>query len=130
MPIVKISVYEGMSREYKKALLDGIHAALVAAFRIPENDRTQVLYELPEENFERHGRPSKHFTLVEIVAFQGRSFEAKKKLYTAIVENLARNPGIDENDVLIVLTEPPLENWGIKGGRPANEAGLSFDIHV
>lgn len=50
--------------------------------------------------------------------------------YSAIVENLDNNPGIKGNDVTIVLHEPPMENWGIRGGRPASEVNLGFDVNV
>jgi phenylpyruvate tautomerase PptA (4-oxalocrotonate tautomerase family) len=62
--------------------------------------------------------------------FKGRSFEAKKALYAAIVRNLEANPGIPGGDVSIVIHEPPLENWGIRGGKPASEVDLGFNIYV
>ena len=38
-PLIKIEIRKGKSAEYKKAILDGVHKALVDAFKIPENDR-------------------------------------------------------------------------------------------
>jgi phenylpyruvate tautomerase PptA (4-oxalocrotonate tautomerase family) len=35
MPLVKIEIREGKSSEYKKAILDGVHEALVQALGIP-----------------------------------------------------------------------------------------------
>ncbi len=35
MPLVRVEITKGKSREYKQALLDGIHAALVEAFKFP-----------------------------------------------------------------------------------------------
>jgi hypothetical protein len=32
--------------------------------------------------------------------------------------------------VLIVLHEPPLENWGIRGGQAATDVQLGFKIDV
>ncbi len=69
-------------------------------------------------------------TAIEITAFKGRSNEAKKRLYQAIAENLAANPGIKGDDIMIVLHEPPLENWGIRGGKPASEIQFGFTIEV
>ena len=37
MPLVKVSMFKGKSKKKKKALLDAIHAALVKAFKIPED---------------------------------------------------------------------------------------------
>lgn len=129
-PLVKIEIRKGKSDEYKKALLDGVHDALVEAIKIPDYDRFQRLHELDAINFEAPETKSDNVTIIEITMFQGRSIEAKKALYSTIVNNLAKNPGINGNDITIVLIEPPLENWGVKGGKPANEVDLGFEIKV
>ncbi len=128
MPLVKISLLKGKNREYKRAVLDGVHSALVESFLIPDSDRTQLKYELDRDDFEIPCTKSDQFVIVEIIAFHGRSFKAKKKLYMEIIKNFGRSPGIAGDDILIVLQEPPKENWGIRGGRPASEVttgGLS-----
>ena len=130
MPVVRIDMYQGKSKEYKKAILDGVHAALVKAFQIPEYDRNQMLFELPADNFERSDNKSQNFTVIEITAFKGRSYQAKKLLYTELTGNLSKNPGIEGGDVLIILNEQPLENWGIRGGKPADSVDLGFDVNV
>lgn len=50
-PLVKIEIRKGKSAEYKKAILDGVHQALVDALKIPDNDRFQRIYELDKEDF-------------------------------------------------------------------------------
>lgn len=130
MPLVKISLLNGKSPDYKRALLDGIHSALVETFLIPDNDRNQQIYELDADHFEIPSTKSNQFVIIEIIAFQGRSFAAKKKLYSAIVQNLGTSPGIAGDDILIILHEPPQENWGIRGGKPASEVDVGFRIDV
>lgn len=130
MPLVKIEILKGKSEEHKKAILDGIHDALVQAIKIPDYDRFQRLYELNKNNFEYPETKTDNVTLIEITMFQGRSLAAKKELYKAITYNLAQNPGIDGNDITIVICEPSLENWGVKGGKPADEVDLGFEIEV
>lgn len=129
MPLVKVEILEGKSKEYKRALLDGIHKALVDTIKIPNQDRRQRLYELCSDCFEHEGR-GEDYTIVEITMFRGRSAEAKKALFRSLVNNLTRNPGIPENDITIVINDPSLENWGIRGGIPASEVDLGFDINV
>ena len=129
MPIVRIEIRKGKSPEYRQAVLDGVHMALVEAFKVPDWDRMQLIYELPTAKFEA-GHKSDNVTIVTITAFAGRSREAKKKLYQGIVDRLAANPGIAGSDITIVLVEPPLEDWGIKGGQPADEADIGFKINV
>lgn len=81
MPLVRIEVIEGRTAEEKRALLAAVHAALVEALRVPDWDRTQRLYELPSEDFERPPEKSDRYTLIEITMFPGRSLEAKRRLY-------------------------------------------------
>ncbi len=130
MPLVRITIRSGKTSNYKKALLDGIHEALVQAFKIPEHDRYQILHELDTEYFEAPQAKTENVTMIEITAFKGRSGEAKKELYRSIVENLAKSPGIKGDDIMIIVHEPPLENWGIRGGKPASEVQLGFKVDV
>lgn len=130
MPLVKIEIRKGKPKEHKKAILDGVHDALVEAIKIPDYDKFQRIYELDEANFECPETKTDNVTLIEITMFKGRSLKAKKALYKAINDNLAQNPGIDGNDITIVLYEPPLENWGVRGGKPASEVDLEFEIKV
>lgn len=51
-PLVKIDIIEGKSKEYKKAVLEGVHQALVKTLGIPDSDRFQRLYESPISNFQ------------------------------------------------------------------------------
>lgn len=130
MPLVKVELRAGKSEVYKKAILDGVHQALVTAIKIPDYDRNQRLYEYQPECFEIPGNKSEDALLIEVTLFQGRSLEAKKALYQKIVENLAQAPGIKGDDVMIVLHEVPLDNWGIRGGKAASEVDLGFKVEV
>jgi phenylpyruvate tautomerase PptA (4-oxalocrotonate tautomerase family) len=46
-----------------------------------------------------------------------------------VVTNLSRL-GIPASDVLIVLHDVPLENWGVRGGTPASDVDLGFEVGV
>ena len=129
MPLVKITIRKGRSREEKRVLLDAVHAALIDAFEIPQGDRNQRVLEVEPDNFEFPEGKTEDYTIIEMTVFPGRSVEAKRKLYQNIVGNLQKL-NIQPNDVLIVLKEPPLENWGIRGGYPANEVNLGFKLDV
>lgn len=129
-PLVKIEIRKGKGAEYKKAILDGVHQALVDALKIPDSDRFQRIYELDKDDFECPPDRTDDITMIQITMFPGRSFEAKKNLYQNIVMNLAENPGIGGNDIVIILLEPPIDNWGIRGGQPASEVDLGFKIDI
>lgn len=130
MPVVKIEMYKGFDAQYKGAILESIHEALVWAFKIPDDDRNQIITERDETLFERSGGKTKQFLIIEIVPFKGRSRDAKRNLYKRIVENLERSPGIKPSDTLIYINEIDVINWGIEGGRIADEVQLGFKIDV
>ena len=130
MPIVRIEIYKGFDSSYKKKIFEGVHRALVDAFKIPDSDRNQLICELDDVHFERSSNRSRSFTIIEITAFKGRSREAKRSLYQQIVKNLKKAPGIDPNDILITIHEPELVNWGIQGGRCADETDIGFKVDV
>lgn len=130
MPLVKMYIREGKTGEYKNALLEGVRRALVNAVRIPESDRNQMLFELPPDGFSSSAGKTEESTVIEIIIFKGRSLEVKRALYKEIVECLSESPDIMDTDILIVLHEPPLENWGIRGGIPASEVDLGFKVDI
>ena len=115
MPLVRIEIIKGKSPEYKKQLLEGVHAALESALGIPGWDRYQRLYELDSDCFERSDEKSDSFTMIEITMFPGRTKEQKAAVFEQIVAQLERSPGIAPSDIFIVLHEPPDENWGLCG---------------
>lgn len=130
MPLVQVSIAKGRSAPVKKKMLDIIHKALVESIKIPDRDRNQRLMEFDRAFFEAPPEKSKNFTVIEITLFMGRSMDAKRELYRAITDGLNKGLGIDGNDVMIVLHEVPMENWGIRGGKPASEIDIGFNVKV
>jgi len=129
MPQTRIEVIAGRSPAEKRALLDAVHEAFMEAFKTPAWDNNQRLLEYPASGFDvPPGRTTKR-TLIECTIYPGRSREAKKRLYRAIVAKLSAL-GTPPNDVFIVLLEPPLENFGIRGGQAAGDVELGFEVRV
>ncbi len=110
-------------------VIDAVQSALREALRIPEWDRTLRLIEHPPSHFAVPPGRGERFTLVEVTMFAGRSLDAKRVLYGAIVRNLGAL-GVPVADIKIALIEVPPENWGIRGGKPASEVDLGFEIKV
>jgi len=129
MPLVRIEIRRGRTPAEKRALMEAIHSALVEALQIPDWDRTQRLIEHEAEDFEIPPGKTERYTLIEITMFPGRSLDAKRRLYRALVQNLGAL-GIAASDTFIVLHEPPMENWGIRGGVPASEVEIGFKVDV
>jgi Tautomerase enzyme len=83
MPLVRIEMIKGRPLAERRRLLGAAHAALVDAFGIPDDDRTQGIVEHDPENFDVPPGAGDHYTLIEITAFPGRSETAKHRLYEA-----------------------------------------------
>jgi len=107
--------------------LQSVHDGLVNGLSIPDNDRNQRLYELEDYCFERSPNSGKteKFTLIELTLLPGRSAEMKKNTIIEITRLLGERLKITPSDVFIIIIEPPLENWGIKG-KQGSELGLQY----
>ncbi len=129
MPHVRIEVVKGRSLAERRRLFQAVHDGLMEAFQIPDDDRTQRIVEHDAENFEIPPGSSDRYTLIEITAFPGRSAEAKRTLYRVLIEKLGEI-AIDPMDVSIVIIEPTLESWGLRGGRSSAEVDLGFSLDI
>ncbi len=129
MPTVTIEVSRNYSHQEELQIIDAIHAAMMAGIKTPEWDKNIRLIVHEPHRFTSPPGKSDRYTLVTFDMFSGRSIEAKRALYTAIVQNLSE-VGIPPDDVLINLREHPAENWGVRGGKPASEVDLGFKINV
>lgn len=129
MPLAKIEVRKSHSPETVQALIEAVYLAQREALKVPERNRQIRYIEHRPEHFAVPPDKTEDYTLVEISLFAGRSLEAKKALYQSIA-NRFEALGIPRDQVMIVLHEPPLDNWGFRGGIPASEMELGFNLKV
>ena len=129
MPLAKIEVRKSWAPEQVQAIIEAVYQAQREALKVPEGDRQVRYIEHKPDHFHIPPGKTENYTLIEITIFAGRSLEAKRSLYQAIVKNLGA-VGITPSDVFIVLHEVALENWGIRGGVPASEVDLGFKVNV
>ncbi len=123
MPFSRISLHRGKSAEYLQALSEGLHAALVDSFDVPETDRFQIIHQhdIGELIFDPHylGGPRSHdFVVIAITAGRPRSVETKQQFYRDLVERLGRATGLGAEDVMVVITTTASDEWSFGGGRP------------
>lgn len=131
MPSVLIEVRRAYTEEQEVALMDAVHAALREAFKIMADDKNvRLMVHEPHRFACPPGRDKPEcYTHISIDAFAGRSLDAKRNLYGAIVRNLEPF-GIPSDHVKILLREIPRENWGIRGGQAGCDVELGFKIEV
>lgn len=124
MPLVKIELPEGRNKVTLLRLQNIVMDSVVSALALPDDDRNIRLIEYKPEFFTMK-KP--YEILIEISLFKGRTLATKKLLYQTITENL-QELGIRKEQVFILLNEQPLENWGVRGGFPASEINLGFEV--
>jgi len=122
MPYARISLHRGKAAAYLHALSQGLHDALVEHFQVPEKDRFQVIHqhdvgELIVDADYLGGPRSHDFVLIAITAGRARTVETKQRFYRKLVENLSLAPGIDPENVMVVITTTGAEDWSFGGGR-------------
>ena len=115
MPLVKVEMLEGKSKEFRETVLDCIHDGLIDSIGIEDWDRFQQVTEYDRDDFEFPSFKSDNFMIIELTLFPGRTKEQKASAIEAITGSLNDALGIAPSDVFIIINEPPLENWGIGG---------------
>jgi 4-oxalocrotonate tautomerase len=122
MPLVRISLRQGTTAEYRRAIADGVHSAMLEVLAVPADDRFQVItehnadgliYDLQYLGIQRSDR----VVFVQITLSAGRKPQQKRQLYKRMAEILAENPGLRPQDLLINLVEVAWENWSFGSGE-------------
>ena len=123
MPLVTLTVRKSKTEAFKSAVLKAVHSALVAS-GVPEKDRFHRVLELEAASFrydDTYPDATKprddDFVLIEILLSVGRSVKVKRKILADLVGAIAKDPGIDPENVFVVFKETQWENWAFAGGR-------------
>ena len=121
MPLVRISHRAGVTDAHRQALSDGVQEAMESTINVPVNDRFHILTEHAAGLiFDPHYlgiERSPDWVAIQITLRQGRTVEMKQALYRRIVANLAEQPGLRPEDVLICLVENELADWSFGNGE-------------
>jgi phenylpyruvate tautomerase PptA (4-oxalocrotonate tautomerase family) len=121
MPLVRIALRKGTRPEFRRAVSDSIHRAMVEAIQIPEQDRFQIVTEHDEAGLVYDPSylgisRSDGVILVQITISAGRTLEVRKALFAKIAANLRESPGVRPEDVFVNLVETARENWSFGNG--------------
>jgi len=121
MPLVRISHRAGVTDGYRQALSDAVQEAMASTVKVPADDRFHILTEHAVGMiFDPHYlgiERSPDWVAIQITFRRGRTVEMKQALYRRIVANLAANPGLRPEDVLICLVENDLADWSFGNGE-------------
>lgn len=129
MPHATIHRLSGSTSPDRRAIVEAVNRAMIDALKVPEDTHPVRLSEYDADSFLIPGQSSPAFTLVEATIYPGRSLETKRRLYARLIEGLGEL-GIAGEDIRVVLYEVPREDWGLRGGMPASEIDLGFDVEI
>jgi 4-oxalocrotonate tautomerase len=121
MPLVRIAVRKGTKAEFRRALSDSIHRAMVETIGIPEQDKFQIITEhdadglVYDPSYLGISR-SEGVVFIQITLSAGRTLEVRKALFARIAQNLRERPGVRPEDVFVNLVEVAKENWSFGNG--------------
>lgn len=127
--MVQVKVYGNRQvwGERRAEVSDALHRALVGAWRIPEDKRFHRFLLLDDGDLV--APRSDAYLMIEIVAFSGRSREAKRDLIRRMYDDVAPALGLAADDLELVVLESPAESWGIRG-RSGDELTLNYTVDV
>jgi 4-oxalocrotonate tautomerase len=122
MPLVRIDLVSGKSKDYQQQVGEVVYQSLVCAFNVPVNDRFQVITEHPLEQmpFDRDYlgvHRTDDCIFIQITLNNGRDVELKKVFYKAVADGLHQAVKLRREDVFISLVEVPKENWSFGNGE-------------
>lgn len=121
MPLLRFNMLEGRTDAEIRKILDAAHAAVVAAFRVPECDRYQLVSEY------RPGRMialdtglgiprTDHVVLVEVTS-RRRPERQKLDFYKLLCEMLKDNCNLESSDVIVSFVENSDADWSFGSGH-------------
>jgi phenylpyruvate tautomerase PptA (4-oxalocrotonate tautomerase family) len=121
MPLLRIDVIKGRSEAELKELLDAIHCAMLAAFKVPQRDRYQIVHEHPaaEMRIEDTGLGiprTEHIVMVQVTT-RPRSRLEKQNFYELLCQELVQRCGLKASDLVVSITQNADEDWSFGYGR-------------
>jgi 4-oxalocrotonate tautomerase len=121
MPLVRISLRQGKTAEYRSKIADSVHQAMAETINVPAQDRFQVITEHPADGLIYDPsylgiHRTDDVVFIQITLNAGRTVDQKRVLYKRITELLSKEPGVRPEDVVINLVEVAKENWSFGNG--------------
>lgn len=126
MPLINIYLNEGKTSEYKTAVSDALHEALLETWSIPEDDRFQIFHETKREDLQIDDKmwmddewdgPRSDEKILFHIFTSPRTSEMKLALYHRLPQILEQKTGLRPEDVFVSLASNAREDWSFGRGR-------------
>jgi len=135
MPLATIHVLEGRYDDQRLSRLSmAIQGTLISVLEIPSDDCFQIIYELPRNRFLHTPsflgmNYSDDFIVQQLSFIAGRPKETRLALLKELNARIAASAGISPDDVMILLSEGPGENFSFGRGL-AQRADISTPVEA
>lgn len=121
MPFVRTAIRKDATQDRKRAIVDGIHRALVDAIGMPADELFNLVSSYDPEDFFYDRRfngiaRSDQLVVAEITMRRGRSDAMKRDLYARIAANLEAAAGVSRRDLFIFVHENDYSDWSVGNG--------------
>jgi len=122
MPLVRIDLAKGRPAAELGAIADVVYEAMLAALKVPKDDRFQVLCEhdaghlVVDPTYLGIAR-TKACIVIQVTLNEGRTVDAKRAFFKAVADGLHARAAVRREDVLISLVEVKKENWSFGNGE-------------
>ena len=116
MPLTQIFFNGDRPENFRRAVSDGVHRAMVEAYNVPATGKFHVITQVKdgdaffEQNYVGVQRSS-NFIFIQLTAANTRNTDQKQAFFKRTVELLGQNPGIRSEDIAIDIVENAKENW-------------------
>lgn len=129
MPDILVEVKGTWLHGQQTAFLEAVHGAVVEALKTPDDEPLARLIEHPATHYLTPHASGSRFTRIEIVLFAGRSLDAKRALYQAMVRAL--HPfDVPPLDIKVVLVEVTPADVGFRGGVAACDIDIGYALQI
>jgi len=111
-----------MSPSHLESIGEAIQRAMVETINVPADDRFQIFTEHSVEELVYDPdylgvKRSEGLVVIQSTLNAGRTLDQKRARDRAVAENLAKDPGLRSEDILVSLVEVPKENWSFGKGE-------------
>lgn len=121
MPLIKVDMIKGRTKEEIKSILDITYNVMLETFQAPIGDRYQIVNQ--HENYEMQildtglGVSRTDDVLVFTVVTRPRTKDQKIQFYKKLTESLNEKLNIRTEDIMISLVENSDEDWSFFNGE-------------
>lgn len=120
MPLLKFDLIEGRDEQEITTLLDAAHRAVLAAFKVPQRDRYQIVTEHKPYHFMIQDTglniERTRSLVVLTVVTSPRSTESKQAFYAELTRELEESCGIAPSDVIVSIVGNTTADWSFGNG--------------